>query len=164
VDYPHIYPAPTWINQISVGNQGIPTNIVHENVKILGYTIGNDMSSRSIEGENPLYLPQAKVYEKSAGLGPCLVVSQRPLSPDTRITMEIIRDGVSAFKDSIAIDKMKRDHQELVDYLYRECDFPHGCYLMTGTGMVPPVHFTLQSGDEIRISIENIGTLINRVK
>ncbi|MEX2593161.1 MAG: fumarylacetoacetate hydrolase family protein [Anditalea sp.] len=139
------------------------TLFITSNAKIVGYTIGNDMSSRSIEGENPLYLPQAKVYEKSAGLGPCLSVPKELLSPDTSITMEIIRNGHSEFLDSIAIDKMKREHTELVQYLFMECIFPYGCFLMTGTGMVPPKEFTLRSEDEIRITIDNIGTLINRV-
>lgn len=131
--------------------------------RIVGYTIGNDMSSRSIEGENPLYLPQAKVYERCAGLGPCISVTEERLGKDTRIAMEIMRGGECVFRDSIGVDQMKRDPEELVDYLYRECEFPWGCFLMTGTGMVPPREFTLQSGDEIRIIIEPIGTLINTV-
>ena len=139
------------------------TLFITSNGKIVGYTVGNDMSSRSIEGENPLYLPQAKVYEKSAGLGPCLSVSKEALSSSTTITMEIVRDGESMFLDSITISKMKRKHGELVKYLYKECDFPYGCFLMTGTGMVPPSEFTLWSGDEIRITIDHIGTLINHV-
>lgn len=139
------------------------TLFITSNSKIVGYTVGNDMSSRSIEGENPLYLPQAKVYEKSAGLGPCLSVPKEPLSPSTIITMEIIRDGETMFLDSIAIDKMKRKHDELVKYLFEECDFPHGCFLMTGTGMVPSSEFSLRSGDEIKITIDHIGTLINYV-
>ena len=139
------------------------TLFITSNGKIVGYTVGNDMSSRSIEGENPLYLPQAKVYEKSAGLGPCLSVPKKALSSSTTITMEIVRDGESMFLDSITISKMKRKHGELVKYLYKECDFPYGCFLMTGTGMVPPSEFTLWSGDEIRITIDHIGTLINHV-
>ena len=139
------------------------TLFITSNGKIVGYTVGNDMSSRSIEGENPLYLPQAKVYEKSAGLGPCLSVPNEPLSPATMITMEIIRNRETMFLDSISIDKMKRKHEELVKYLFAECDFPYGCFLMTGTGMVPSSEFTLRSGDEIRITIDHIGTLINHV-
>ena len=131
--------------------------------KIVGYTCGNDMSSRSIEGENPLYLPQAKTYDGSAALGPCLYVTETPILPDTRIRLEIIRDHQAVFTGSIAIDQMKRQHTELVSYLFRECSFPNGCYLMTGTGIVPPDDFTLRSGDEISITIDSIGTLTNVV-
>ena len=131
--------------------------------KIVGYTCGNDMSSRSIEGENPLYLPQAKTYDGSAALGPCLYVSESPISPNTQIRIEIIRDDQAVFVGSIAIDQMKRQHTELVSYLFRACSFPNGCYLMTGTGIVPPDDFTLRSGDEISITIDGIGTLTNVV-
>ncbi|AYN67952.1 2-hydroxyhepta-2,4-diene-1,7-dioate isomerase [Euzebyella marina] len=130
---------------------------------IEGYTIGNDMSSRSIEGENPLYLPQAKTYEGCAALGPCILVSEDPIVETTTITLEILRSGSSVFSDTIAISQMKRKHQDLVDYLFRECNFPVGCFLMTGTGIIPPDEFTLKSEDEIRISIEHIGTLVNYV-
>lgn len=130
---------------------------------IEGYTIGNDMSSRSIEGENPLYLPQAKTYEGCAGLGPCIYVSEKPISPDTRIQLEILRDGKAIFSDSIAISQMKRKHNELVEFLFRECKFPKGCFLMTGTGIIPPDDFTLKVGDEVRITIDHIGTLVNVV-
>ena len=131
--------------------------------KIVGYTCGNDMSSRSIEGENPLYLPQAKTYDGSAALGPCLYVPETPISPDTKIRLDIIRDDQTVFTGSIAINQMKRQHTELVSFLFRECSFPNGCYLMTGTGIVPPDDFTLQSGDEVRIMIDGIGTLVNVV-
>ncbi|RMG28526.1 MAG: 2-hydroxyhepta-2,4-diene-1,7-dioate isomerase [Bacteroidetes bacterium] len=130
---------------------------------IEAYTIGNDMSSRSIEGENPLYLPQAKTYNGSAALGPCLYVPGSPLPPATSIHLHILRDGQSVFSESITIDQMKRRPEELVAYLYREMDFPHGCFLMTGTGIVPPASFTLQHGDEIRIRIDAIGELVNTV-
>jgi len=130
---------------------------------IEGYTIGNDMSSRSIEGENPLYLPQAKTYTGCAGLGPCIYVSEDSISTDTEIELEILREGNQVFNDKIAIDQMKRKHGELVEYLFRECDFPNGCFLMTGTGIIPPDDFTLKVGDEVRISIDNIGTLVNFV-
>lgn len=139
------------------------TLFINSKGKIQGYTIGNDMSSRSIEGENPLYLPQAKTYDGCAGLGPCLYVPKAPLPPDTLISLEIIRNAVIVFNDSIAIDRMKRKHEELAGFLFRECSFPNGCYLMTGTGIVPPSSFTLQPGDEVRISIDGIGTLINTV-
>jgi len=130
---------------------------------IQGYTIGNDMSSRSIEGENPLYLPQAKTYDQCAGLGPCLYVPSSPLPSNTIIQLEIKRNGEIAFNDSIPISQMKRGHEELAGFLFRECSFAHGCYLMTGTGIVPPNSFTLASNDEIRITIEPIGTLVNFV-
>ena len=139
------------------------TLFINSNAKIAGYTIGNDMSSRSIEGENPLYLPQAKTYDRSASIGPCLYVPGKALAAETLISLDILRGGVSQFQDQIPISQMKRGHQELVDYLYRETTFPHGCYLMTGTGIVPPNEFTLEQGDEIKISIEGIGTLINTV-
>ena len=131
--------------------------------KIVGYTCGNDMSSRSIEGENPLYLPQAKTYDGSAALGPCLYVPAEPIAPSTLIRLEISRAGEVAFENQIAIDQMKRKHDELAGFLFRECSFPNGCYLMTGTGIVPPDSFTLASGDVVRISIEGIGTLENTV-
>lgn len=131
---------------------------------IEGYTIGNDMSSRSIEGENPLYLPQAKTYNKSAALGPCLYVPGKPIATDTQIHIEIYRAQDLVFAGSIGIDQMKRKHTELVAYLFRELSFPFGCYLMTGTGIVPPNEFTLRSRDEIRIRIDHIGTLVNVVE
>ncbi|GAB3644267.1 fumarylacetoacetate hydrolase family protein [Spirosoma arcticum] len=131
--------------------------------KIVGYTCGNDMSSRSIEGENPLYLPQAKTYDGSAALGPCLYVPEAPIAPETQIRLEIIREYQAVFTGSIAISQMKRQHTELVSFLFRECSFPDGCYLMTGTGIVPPDDFTLRSGDEISITIDGIGTLMNVV-
>jgi 2-dehydro-3-deoxy-D-arabinonate dehydratase len=130
---------------------------------IEGYTIGNDMSSRDIEGENPLYLPQAKSYNGSAALGPCLYVPGEPIHPDTMIGLEIKRQKEVVFSGEISINRMKRRHEELVAYLFRETSFPNGVYLMTGTGIVPPDHFTLKLGDEIKISIENIGTLVNTV-
>ena len=139
------------------------TLFVSANGKIQGYTVGNDMSSRSIEGENPLYLPQAKVYERSAALGPCLYVPQHKIDPDAMIVMDIFRSGVPVFADSVSINRMKRTHIDLVDYLFRECDFPHGVFLMTGTCIVPPNDFTLQEGDRVDIHISQIGTLTNQV-
>jgi len=130
---------------------------------IQGYTIGNDMSSRSIEGENPLYLPQAKVYEKSAAIGPCLYVPETPLPTKTEIQMQILRNGETQYKDTVAISQMKRGHQELAGYLFRECNFPNGCYLMTGTCLVPDSSFTLQENDVVEITIAPIGTLVNQV-
>ncbi len=130
---------------------------------IQGYTIGNDMSSRSIEGENPLYLPQAKVYEKSAGLGPCLYVPEQPISAETGIYMTIHRNEVKMYEGSTTVSRMKRLLPELVDYLYKECDFASGCFLMTGTCLVPPTDFTLQPNDRVTISIDGIGTMVNLV-
>ncbi|WP_026463031.1 fumarylacetoacetate hydrolase family protein [Adhaeribacter aquaticus] len=139
------------------------TLFVNSRGKIQGYTVGNDMSSRSIEGENPLYLPQAKTYDKCAGIGPCLYVPGSPLPQETEINLEIKRNGETQFNESIAISQMKRKHDELVGFLFRETSFEHGAYLMTGTGIVPPNEFTLKSGDEIRITIGSIGTLVNFV-
>jgi 2-dehydro-3-deoxy-D-arabinonate dehydratase len=130
---------------------------------IQGYTIGNDMSSRSIEGENPLYLPQAKVYEKSAAIGPCLLVPEEPLPATTRIHMQILRNGQPQYDDAVPISQMKRSHVELAGYLFRECDFPHGCYLMTGTCLVPDSGFTLQENDLVEITIDPVGKLVNTV-
>ncbi len=130
---------------------------------IEGYTVGNDMSSRDIEGENPLYLPQAKSYDGSTAIGPCLSVQEKPIPADSVINIAIRRNGVVVFVNEISINRMKRKHTELVEYLFREVTFPNGTYLMTGTGIVPPDNFTLQSGDVITISIEHIGTLENTV-
>ena len=130
---------------------------------IEGYTIGNDMSSRDIEGENPLYLPQAKSYDGSAAIGPCLYVCESSLSADTVIHLEIMRTQEKVFSGEISISRMKRKHTELAEFLFRETSFPHGVFLMTGTGIVPPDHFTLEVDDEIKISIDGIGTLINIV-
>jgi 2-dehydro-3-deoxy-D-arabinonate dehydratase len=131
---------------------------------IIGYTIGNDMSSRDIEGQNPLYLPQAKVYNRSCALGPGILITQQPLSTETRISIAIVRDGSSAFAGETTLAQMKRRPQELVDYLYRDQTFPFGCFLLTGTGIVPPDSFTLEIGDTVRIGIDGIGVLVNPVE
>lgn len=131
--------------------------------EIIGYTIGNDMSSRDIEGENPLYLPQAKVYDGCCGLGPCLLLSSKPLEPTTGIEIEIRRESGIAFSGSTKLSELKRTREELVSFLMRDNSFPHGSYLLTGTGIVPPDEFTLAKGDEIRITIAPIGTLTNFV-
>jgi 2-dehydro-3-deoxy-D-arabinonate dehydratase len=140
------------------------TLVVSSSGKIIGYTAGNDMSSRSIEGENPLYLPQAKTYDACAAVGPCIYVTDQPLSPDTMIALEIWRSGTKAFAGDIAISQMKRTPEELVSFVYKECSFPYGAFIMTGTGIVPGSDFTLKSGDEIKITIDNIGTLVNTVR
>jgi 2-dehydro-3-deoxy-D-arabinonate dehydratase len=140
------------------------TLLITSNEKIVGYTVGNDMSSRSIEGENPLYLPQAKTYDGCAALGPCIYVTKEPLPANTLIDLKIRRKGVVVFEGDVEINQIKRSFEELASFLYRECTFPHGSFLMTGTGIVPTSEFTLQSGDEISITIDNIGTLINEVE
>ena len=139
------------------------TLVITSGGKIVGYTIGNDMSSRSIEGENPLYLPQAKTYDGCAALGPCIFVTQKPLPENTIIQLEIARAGKKVFEGSIAINQIKRKFTELVGFLYRECSFPNGSFLMTGTGIVPGNDFTLEKGDQVSITIEPIGTLVNSV-
>ncbi len=132
--------------------------------QIFGYTVGNDMSSRDIEGENPLYLPQAKVYDGACALGPGILITNEPLSPQTAIRLTIRRSGQTAFENETTLAQLKRTPEELVGFLYRETSFPNGCFLLTGTGIVPPTSFTLQSGDEIAISIDPIGTLVNTVE
>ncbi len=139
------------------------TLVITSNGKIIGYTIGNDMSSRSIEGENPLYLPQAKTYDGCAALGPCIYVTQQPLPENTIIQVEIRRENKKVFEGSVGINQIKRTFKELAGFLYRECSFPYGSFLMTGTGIVPGNDFTLQKNDEVIITIEPIGTLINTV-
>lgn len=139
------------------------TLFVNSQGNIQGYTIGNDMSSRSIEGENPLYLPQAKIYERSCALGPCLFVPAQPISPETKISISIRRAGVALFHSSILLNRMKRSLPELANWLFRGCHFQHGCFLMTGTGIVPPNDFTLAKGDHVTIQIDGIGELSNTV-
>jgi len=139
------------------------TLVVTSSGKIIGYTIGNDMSSRSIEGENPLYLPQAKTYDACAAIGPCVFISDEPMDKDTEISLTIFRNNSIAFTGTITLAQMKRTPEELVSFVYREASFPNGCMIMTGTGIVPDSSFTLNSGDEIKISISSIGTLVNTV-
>jgi len=132
--------------------------------QVFGYSIGNDMSSRSIEGENPLYLPQAKIYDGSCALGPCLLVTEEPLPSSTEISIRVGRRGGVAFEGKTRLSEMKRRPSELAGFLFRDNSFPNGCYLLTGTGIVPPSDFTLEPGDEIAITLEPIGTLVNRVR
>lgn len=139
------------------------TLFINSKGKIQGYTIGNDMSSRDIEGENPLYLPQAKVYDKSAALGPCLYVPEQEIALDTTISINIKRNDLPVFSGTIQLNRMKRKLDELAEYLFLEMQFEYGCFLMTGTGIVPPNDFTLAEGDVIEIGIENIGILSNVV-
>jgi 2-dehydro-3-deoxy-D-arabinonate dehydratase len=139
------------------------TLFINSNGKIQGYTCGNDMSSRSIEGENALYLPQAKIYERSASIGPCLYVTSKPISRETAINLVIRRDGKGVFEDSTTVARIKRSFEELAGYLFRELDFPSGCYLMTGTCLVPGSDFTLQAGDLTEISIDGPGMMVNTI-
>ena len=132
--------------------------------QVFGYSIGNDMSSRSIEGENPLYLPQAKIYDGSCALGPCVLVAEEPLPSSTEISIRVARKGGVAFEGKTRLSEMKRRPSELAGFLFRDNSFPSGCYLLTGTGIVPESDFTLSPGDEIAITIEPIGTLVNRLR
>jgi len=139
------------------------TLAINSTGKIFGYTAGNDMSSRDIEGENPLYLPQAKVYDRCAALGPCLVITNDLPASSTGIVIEIRRAGAAVFTGDTTLASLKRPLPALADWLFRDNSFPHGCYLMTGTGIVPPDTFALHHGDEIRIGIDAVGTLVNTV-
>ena len=139
------------------------TLLINPAGEIVGYTIGNDMSSRDIEGENPLYLPQAKVYDGSCALGPCVLVSNEPLDKTTTIRIEIARQGKTVFTGSTTLAELKRNPKDLANFLFRDNSFAQGVFLMTGTGIVPANDFTLAKGDAIRIRIEQIGTLENYV-
>jgi 2-dehydro-3-deoxy-D-arabinonate dehydratase len=138
------------------------TLVVNAHGEIVGYAIGNDMSSRDIEGENPLYLPQAKTYTGSCAVGPGIRLVAAQDMTDLTIQMQIERDAQVVFVGDTSTSKMKRSFQELADYLFREMEFPNGVFLMTGTGIVPPEEFTLASGDIINISIGG-KSLNNRV-
>ncbi|HET6566878.1 MAG TPA: fumarylacetoacetate hydrolase family protein [Rhodothermales bacterium] len=131
--------------------------------RIFGYTVGNDVSARDIEGENPLYLPQAKVYDRSCALGPALLIPEQPPGAATCIRLKIERDGRTVFEGATTLASMKRSPSELVSFLFRENTFPNGCFLLTGTGIVPEDSFSLQSGDVVHIKIDPIGTLKNHV-
>jgi 2-dehydro-3-deoxy-D-arabinonate dehydratase len=132
--------------------------------ELVGYTIGNDVSSRSIEGENPLYLPQAKVYSRCAALGPAIImVDELPDVSNLEIRLTIRRGGAELFQDRTATSQLHRSLADLIAYLLRDNEFPAGVFLMTGTGIVPPSEFTLQDGDEVTIQIEGIGSLANSV-
>jgi 2-dehydro-3-deoxy-D-arabinonate dehydratase len=138
------------------------TLVINDAGSIAGYTIGNDMSSRDIEGENPLYLPQAKVYDGSCAVGPCVLLSSQPLNKNS-IRLEILRGAKEVYSGSTSLAELKRDPQQLIEYLFRDHSFPRGVLLMTGTGIVPADDFTLQHGDVIRIRIDEIGVLENHV-
>ncbi len=138
--------------------------VMNSRGKIVGYTIGNDMSSRDIEGENLLYLPQAKVYDRSCALGPWIRLGATETEArEWTIKLEIQRDGKTVFAGETAVGQIKRRFDELADYLFRSQKFPFGAILLTGTGVVPPDTFTLQAADEIEIEISGIGRLKNSV-
>jgi 2-dehydro-3-deoxy-D-arabinonate dehydratase len=139
------------------------TLLINSVGEIAGYSIGNDMSSRDIEGENPLYLPQAKVYDGSCALGPCVLLSEEPLNKSTCIQLQIARQGRAIFSGSTTLAELKREPKQLAEYLFRDNSFPDGVFLMTGAGIVPGDDFTLASGDTIRIAIDGIGVLENFV-
>jgi 2-dehydro-3-deoxy-D-arabinonate dehydratase len=138
--------------------------VISPQLQIVGYTIGNDMSSRDIEGTNPLYLPQAKVYDRSCALGPGLLIRNEPMPATTQIKLDILRSNQITFSGTTTLAELKRNPATLVEYLFRDQSFPHGCFLLTGTGIVPPDSFTLAGNDEIQITIDGIGTLTNKVE
>jgi len=140
------------------------TLAINPSGSIIGYTIGNDMSARDIEGENPLYLPQAKIYDGSCALGPCVLLRSEPLPNDIKIAMTISRGEECVFVESTTLAELKRAPTELVEFLFRDNSFPNGVFLMTGTGIIPGEGFTLQCGDIISIEIDQIGILKNHVK
>jgi 2-dehydro-3-deoxy-D-arabinonate dehydratase len=137
------------------------TLVVTRNRKIIGYTVGNDLSCRDIEGENPLYLPQAKTFDRCAALGPVILVTESALPASTMIRLRITRSGSTVVAAETSLAEMKRDPFELVDYLFRDNAHPRGCFLMTGTGIVPDDDFSLADGDVVDITIDGIGTLSN---
>ena len=139
--------------------------VLNRHGEIVGYTVGNDMSSRSIEGENPLYLPQAKIYDGSASLGPVVVLASEIDDPlALRIELVIERGGAEAFRGETSTSQIHRSLDELTTYLFRGSSHPDGGFLMTGTGIVPPDDFTLDDGDVVHVTIEGIGTLTNPVR
>ncbi len=140
------------------------TCVVNARLELVGFTVGNDMSSRDIEGENPLYLPQAKVYRQCAGLGPCVtLIDAMPTRAETMIRLKIERDGAAVFEGETDVDQMARTFEDLIEYLGRDQEFPAGVFLMTGTGVVPDSDFTLAAGDVVHITIDGIGTLTNPI-
>jgi 2-dehydro-3-deoxy-D-arabinonate dehydratase len=140
------------------------TLLINPRGQIIGYTVGNDMSSRDIEGANPLYLPQAKVYDRSCALGPGILIRNEPMPAATQIKLDILRSNQITFSGTTTLAELKRNPATLVEYLFRDHTFPYGCFLLTGTGIVPPDSFTLASKDEVHITIEGIGTLRNTVE
>jgi len=140
------------------------TLVVNRSSRLVGFTIGNDMSSRDIEGENPLYLPQAKVYNQCCGLGPCItLVDAMPVRDRIGIRLEIMRGGETAFSGNTSVAQMARSFEDLISWLVRDNCFPHGVFLLTGTGIVPDSSFTLMADDEVVIAIDGIGELRNPI-
>lgn len=137
------------------------TLAINSRGEIIGCTVGNDLSCRDIEGENPLYLPQAKCFKLCAALGPAILIQSEPLAPTTRIHLQIDRAGVAAFEGDTTVSQLKRTPAELAGFLFRDNTFSTGTFLMTGTGIVPGDEFTLKSGDIVKITIDGIGTLSN---
>lgn len=140
------------------------TLVLNPQLKIVGYTIGNDMSARDIEGENPLYLPQAKVYRQCCALGPVILLAEGELDlPGTQVLLSITRNGEEVFQGETNLGQLHRKLPELADWLGKEDVFPEGAFLLTGTGIVPDDDFTLEDGDEVVIEVTGIGTLRNPV-
>jgi len=140
------------------------TLVLNSKLQLVGFTIGNDMSSRDIEGDNPLYLPQAKVYNQCCGLGPWITLPVgMPAREATSIHLVIYRDGEEAFRGKTSIDQMARSYENIIGWLGRDNSFPRGAFLLTGTGIVPDSPFTLLADDEVEISIDGIGTLVNPI-
>jgi 2-dehydro-3-deoxy-D-arabinonate dehydratase len=138
--------------------------VINSQGTIVGYTIGNDMSSRDIEGENLLYLPQAKIYHRSCAVGPCIVIgSTETVARTWTITLQIYREGRIIFEGQTTVDQIKRRFEELVSYLCRSQTFPYGAVLLTGTGIVPGENFTLRAEDRVRIEVNGIGVLENTI-
>jgi 2-dehydro-3-deoxy-D-arabinonate dehydratase len=138
--------------------------VISRTGKIVGYTIGNDMSSRDIEGDNPLYLPQAKLYNQCCGLGPWIVLaSAMPERGSIGIHLSIHRAGAEVFGGKTSVAEMARNLEDLVEWLLKDNDMPNGAFMLTGTGIVPDSNFTLAPGDQVHISIDGIGTLTNTV-
>lgn len=140
------------------------TLVLNPAMQIVGYTIGNDMSARDIEGENPLYLPQAKVYRQCCGLGPVILLATQELDlAATKILLTIVRGGREVFHGETSLSQLNRKLPELADWLAKENEFPAGAFLLTGTGIIPPDEFTLENGDSVAIEVAGIGTLVNPV-
>lgn len=138
--------------------------VISPSLKLVGYTIGNDMSARDIEGENPLYLPQAKLYNECCGLGPWILVPEGPLNrAETKIKIDITRKNANVFHGETDVDQMARTFEDLISWLGKDNSFPHGAFMLTGTGIVPPDEFSLQKGDSVSITINGIGTLTNPI-
>jgi 2-dehydro-3-deoxy-D-arabinonate dehydratase len=138
--------------------------VINSRGRIVGYTIGNDMSSRDIEGENPLYLPQAKIYDRACALGPWIALgASEAVARTWTIRLVVERDGTPVFAGETSVDQIKRGFDELASFLFRSQTFPHGAILLTGTGVVPPDDFTLRERDVVKITVSGVGVLTNRV-